>query len=325
VDVKATNSEGTSPISSADRFHYEVGPQITNIVPRTGPPAGGTTVTITGSNLAGVSAVRFGSTDAESFQVDSNTSITAVAPPGTGTVDVRLTNPEATSAAEAVDRYSYSEGPPEFGRCVKVAKGTGTSAGGEQKYEWARGPGPNNHFTTSLKKPLILEGATSKSRLYCSGATGSGEITGPGAISVTLRLTGCEDTLQCGTKGASAGEIQLTGYTGALGVIKAGETALKDKIGLTLEGEASFECGGGLVQVQVHGSAIGAISPTNSMTSTRTWTFALTAKTRQSPEQFEGGGPQMWEEIVNGTPERAAFSLQLAVTSAEKIEINTIV
>jgi hypothetical protein len=33
----------------------------------------------------------------------------------------------------------------------------------------------------------------------------------------------------------------------------------------------------------------------------------------------------MWEEIVNGTPERAAFSLQLAVTSAEKIEINTIV
>jgi hypothetical protein len=58
-----------------------LGPFITGIDPNSGPAAGGTTVTITGRNFTGATAVRFGSTNAASFTVDSDTQITAVSPP----------------------------------------------------------------------------------------------------------------------------------------------------------------------------------------------------------------------------------------------------
>jgi hypothetical protein len=58
-----------------------LGPFITNIQPDSGPAAGGTTVTITGRNFTGATAVRFGATNAASFTVDSDTQITAVSPP----------------------------------------------------------------------------------------------------------------------------------------------------------------------------------------------------------------------------------------------------
>ena len=62
------------------------------MAPDFGPTTGGTTVTITGKRLNNVSAVDFGSTPALSYTVNDVKSITAVAPPGTGTVDVNVTN-----------------------------------------------------------------------------------------------------------------------------------------------------------------------------------------------------------------------------------------
>ena len=57
-------------------------PTIGGVSPATGPPAGGTTVTITGANLSGATAVKFGSLAAASFTVNSATTITAVSPAG---------------------------------------------------------------------------------------------------------------------------------------------------------------------------------------------------------------------------------------------------
>ena len=57
-------------------------------------------MTITGTNLSGATAVRFGSNSAKSFTVNSSTSITAVSPVFTGgsaIVDVTVTTPEGTS------------------------------------------------------------------------------------------------------------------------------------------------------------------------------------------------------------------------------------
>ena len=57
---------------------------------------------------AGVSLVNFGSVSATDFTVDSDTQITAVAPPGTaGTVDVLVFNGTGTSPASAADQYTY--------------------------------------------------------------------------------------------------------------------------------------------------------------------------------------------------------------------------
>ncbi len=83
-------------------------PSVTNLSPNTGSTAGGTPVTITGTNLAGASAVKFGATNATAFTVNSATSITATSPPGAGTVEVTVTTPGGVSPASAADRFSYS-------------------------------------------------------------------------------------------------------------------------------------------------------------------------------------------------------------------------
>ncbi|MBD2720663.1 IPT/TIG domain-containing protein [Hymenobacter armeniacus] len=59
-------------------------PTITSFTPTTGGP--GTTVTITGTNLLGATAVRIGSFNVPNFSVVSATSITFVVPSGTGSV-----------------------------------------------------------------------------------------------------------------------------------------------------------------------------------------------------------------------------------------------
>ncbi|GAA1233720.1 hypothetical protein GCM10009665_24990 [Kitasatospora nipponensis] len=67
------------------------------ISPNQGSTGGGTLVTITGTNLAGTSAVHFGSKAATSFTNVSPTQVTAVSPSGAGTVGVTVTTPGGTS------------------------------------------------------------------------------------------------------------------------------------------------------------------------------------------------------------------------------------
>jgi hypothetical protein len=83
-------------------------PAVTGLAPTSGPQAGGTLVTISGSELAGASSVTFGATPASTFTVNAaGTQIAAAAPPGSGTVDVRVTTPAGTSAVSPADQYTY--------------------------------------------------------------------------------------------------------------------------------------------------------------------------------------------------------------------------
>jgi hypothetical protein len=96
-------------------------PAVTGLSPSSGPNAGANAVTITGINLAGATSVRFGANPASSFVVNSPSSITAVAPSGSGTVDVSVSTPFATAPIRASDRYTYLPPPivkkisPKFG------------------------------------------------------------------------------------------------------------------------------------------------------------------------------------------------------------------
>jgi hypothetical protein len=240
----------------------------------------------------------------------------------------------AAGALSGLGASSAFAGPPEFGRCVKVAKGAGvyatgkcTTEGGEKKFEWIPGPGPKPGFTIALKEAnaLFFE-TTGGTRLMCTGETGTGEITGTATIgNVTMALRGCESgSLACNSEGAAKGEVVLVGYTGSLGVVKASEPALKDKIGLSLSGSTPFACGGGVLAITISGAGIGTISPTDGMTVKRTWKF--TAKNgRQNPERFEGGLMSTFTWAGPGPEEQAALSSAFTFTSAEKVEINTIV
>ncbi len=101
-------------------------PVVTAISPQAGPASGGGTVSITGEDLAGVSAVQFGATSATSFKVESSSSITATAPAGTGTVDVTVTGATGTSPIVPADRYSYRQ-PPTV---TKLSAKGGPASGG---------------------------------------------------------------------------------------------------------------------------------------------------------------------------------------------------
>ena len=89
-------------------------PTVTQVSPSAGPTAGGTAVTITGTNLTGATAVSFGSTPATSFTVTSSTQISATAPAGAGIVDVTVTTAVGTSTTSAGDRYAYGGCTDEF-------------------------------------------------------------------------------------------------------------------------------------------------------------------------------------------------------------------
>ncbi len=113
-------------------FTYVPRPVVASVGPESGAPGGGTAVTITGTGLAGASAVDFGSTPATSYTVESPSTIHAVAPGGTpGTVDVTVTTTGGQSATVAGDHYTYaSVGPPPS--VSRVTPRKGPAIGGAQ-------------------------------------------------------------------------------------------------------------------------------------------------------------------------------------------------
>src|SRR4029077_17557575 len=94
VDITVQYSGGASALTSADLFTYTAPdtaiPTITGLDLPNGPEAGGTVITISGTNFNNVSAVNFGSTPAAQFLVTSSTSILAVSPvaASAGPVDI---------------------------------------------------------------------------------------------------------------------------------------------------------------------------------------------------------------------------------------------
>jgi hypothetical protein len=121
VDVTVTAPDGTSSISPADHFTYSPPPAVTGVNPAEGPEAGGTVVTISGTNFSGATAVKFGEAEASNVEVNSSGSITATSPVGTGTVDVTVVTRDGTSATSPADHFSYV--PPPTVTKVKPAKG----------------------------------------------------------------------------------------------------------------------------------------------------------------------------------------------------------
>jgi hypothetical protein len=100
-------------------------PSVSAVAPADGPPGGGTVVTITGNAFNGATSVRFAGT-AATFAVNSNSSITATSPPGTGgsEADITVTGPGGTSGVNGTDLFTY--GPLVSG----VSPNTGTRLGG---------------------------------------------------------------------------------------------------------------------------------------------------------------------------------------------------
>ncbi len=126
VSVRVTTGGGTSADTAADNYTYAPAPTVTSISPMSGPAPGGTAVTITGTGFTGTTQVQFGGSNASGYTVVNATTITATAPPGTGTVDVRVTTPGGVSPNTAADDYTYVPAPT----VSSIAPTSGPTTGG---------------------------------------------------------------------------------------------------------------------------------------------------------------------------------------------------
>ncbi len=112
--VAATGKVAGYSYDQANRLTAIVGrtiqPAITSISPASGPVAGGTTVTITGTGFSGATAVQFGGHPAP-FTVVSSHTITTTAPAGLSAVNITVTRAAGTSPLTTNDRFTYTGGP----------------------------------------------------------------------------------------------------------------------------------------------------------------------------------------------------------------------
>ena len=111
VDVTVTTSNGTSAISSLDRFKFGP-PTVTSVSPNAGSKAGGTSVTVTGTGFGlGTEATlfRFGAKESTTVNCTSNTTCRVVVPSHVvGTVNVKATVSGQSSPKVVADQYTYN-------------------------------------------------------------------------------------------------------------------------------------------------------------------------------------------------------------------------
>ncbi len=166
VDVQVSTADGSSPPATPARFTYVTPqPALTRVAPGSGPAAGGATVTLTGAQLAGATAVRFGSSGAKSFTVVSPTTITATTPAhAVGAVNVTVSTPGGSATLE--EAFSYVPAPT----LASVAPESG----------------PMDGATVTLRGSGFIDGTV----VTFGGVRGSAVSVEPGGTELTVNTPG---------------------------------------------------------------------------------------------------------------------------------------
>jgi hypothetical protein len=245
VDVQVTTPGGANANTSLDDYTYVIPrPVVAAVTPNAGPIAGGTAVTIAGTDLNGTTGVAFGNTAATSFTVDSAFQINAVAPAhAAGAVDVVVTTAGGASANSAADDYTYFAPPavsglnpikgPTAGGTVVTISGTslsgvtGVSFGGvaanfsgisaEQINATApaHGVGTVDVVVTTPGGASANSGADDYAYVPLPTITALGPAAGPAAGGNTVTITGANLTEASAVTfgGASATSFSVIGPT----------------------------------------------------------------------------------------------------------------
>jgi hypothetical protein len=151
-------------------------PTVTSVSPTSGSTAGGTIVTITGTNLTGATAVSFGATPGTSVVVNSATSITATSPAGgAGIVDITVTAPGGTSATSAADQFTYVASPT----VVSVTPPANAT------YYFSQ----NLDFTVNFSAAVTVTGVPTLSLTIGANARTAAYVSGSGTTALLFRYT----------------------------------------------------------------------------------------------------------------------------------------
>ncbi|MEV6568830.1 beta strand repeat-containing protein [Streptomyces kronopolitis] len=171
ANVTVQSAGGTS---NAGTFTYA--PVLTAAVPNTGPVSGGNSVTLNGSNLAGVTSVMFGTTPAASFRIISPTQIVAVAPPGVSTAQITATGPGGTSN---VVFYNYTPtlislvpaSGPSFGGNTIIINGNNLT--GASAVTFADVPAPSFTVLSDTQIEVVVPPNTGRDSVVVYGPGGA--------------------------------------------------------------------------------------------------------------------------------------------------------
>lgn len=198
-------------------------PAVTGITPNNGPESGGTLVTITGGAFTADCVVDFGWVPAVVVSV-SATTIQAIQPPGTGTVDVRVTNMYGTSAAISADLFAA---PPPLAPTVTSVSPIGGPAGGSYTVT-ITGTGfalPDSDYSVSFGEGNL---ATNVQVVSLTTITVTPPQSGTGSVDVQVTNT-------LGTSAANSGDRFQFGIPLVTGVSPSSGLA-KDSAPVTISG-----------------------------------------------------------------------------------------
>ncbi len=326
-DVRVTTAAGTSVTSWPDRYTWTATPVITKL-----EPIGGTeeslhsrSVTIVGSHLGNVTSVTFGAVSGKLTRIESAHEITVNAPPGSGTVELVVTN----ASGSAGTMFTYEQ-RPEFGRCVKVEKGHGgvtgkgciQNGGGEfAEYEWLPELASNAQRGLTFKTGAVKLQTTNGTLVKCKSTEGSGEFANAKSATVSsLVLTSCKlgKTL-CQSEGAPAGTVRTVPVTIALGLAGAAAGLLTaPSSGTTL---AVFACG--TQSAVLAGSFAAPVAKDDKMASS----IGLSLKASNGVPAFTEleGLPKaaLTLALGEGSPQPAGLTAKTALTPETEIEVST--
>ncbi|MFF3754697.1 IPT/TIG domain-containing protein [Streptomyces sp. NPDC002018] len=146
------------------------------ISPNQGSSGGGTLVTITGTNLSGTTAVRFGTRPATAVTNVSPTQVTAISPSGNGAVGVTVTTPGGTSNPIP---FFYVGAPFK----QSVSPTSGSTAGGETIT--INGTGFSSASSVSFGANTAVPTVVSDSQITVLAPAGAA-----GAVGITVTTAG---------------------------------------------------------------------------------------------------------------------------------------
>jgi hypothetical protein len=191
--------------SLASGFTYVAVPTVTSVSPNNGSTAGGTPVTVTGTNFAAGATVTLGGTAATNVVVVSSTSITATTPAGSAgaaTVTVKVNGQSGSLASgftyvvvPTVSSVSPNNGPAAGGTAVTI---TGTN------------------FAAGATVTLGGTAATNVVVVSSTSITGTTPAHAAGAVTVTVTVNGQSGNLANGftyNSGVAISFVQVTAAT----------------------------------------------------------------------------------------------------------------
>jgi CSLREA domain-containing protein len=313
INITVTTPIGTSPAVTADQFTYLAAPTVTSVSPISGPLAGGTSVSITGTNFTGATAVKFGTTAATSFTVNSATSLSATSPAGSaGAVNITVTAPGGTSATGAGNQFTYVSVPA----VSAINPSSGTSAGGTSvtitgtNFTGATAV----NFGTTVATSFTVNSSTSITATSPAGSAGKVDITvtapgGTSAAGTQDQFTYIAAPTVLGinpTGGTAAGGVQVnifgTNFTGATAVKFGTAEATSFTVNSSGFITATAPAGTGTVDVTV--AAPGGTSATSAADQFTYLLPAIITVVGGSPQTAYVGAPlanALQVKVINGS------------------------